>query len=172
MVQHTVDVGVAVFGAETLHRFHRFVQHHAIRHVDAVLQFVGGDAQRGALDGVNLFHRAVEIRRQRGVEFGAVRVDAVDEFLEVHEVGDFARLLVCELGDDVAGVGAGHLPRVQRLQRAAAGAGAQHGVYAIGAAVKFAHGSFSSRLAISMATSAASSPLLPWLPPARASACS
>ena len=90
-----------------------------------------------------------------------MRVDAVDEFLEVHEVGDFARLLVRELGHDVAGVGAGHLPGVHGLQRAAAGAGAQHGVDAIGATMKFGHGSFSSRLAISMATSAASSPLLP-----------
>ena len=34
------------------------------------------------------------------------------------------------------------------------------------------HGSFSNRFAISIAASAASSPLLPWLPPARASASS
>lgn len=38
-------------------------------------------------------HRAVEERRQRRVEFLAVRVDAVDEFLEIRKMGDFARLL-------------------------------------------------------------------------------
>jgi hypothetical protein len=40
--------------------------------------------------------------------------------------------------------------------------------YAIDAVPASVHASFSSRLAISIAASAASSPLLPWLPPARA----
>ena len=124
---------MAMLRTEALHRFHRFVQHHAVWHVDAVLQFVGGDAQRGALDRIDFFHRAVEIGRERGIEFGAVRVDAVDQFLEIRQIGDLARLLMRELDDDVAGAAAGDLPCVDGLQRAPASAGAQYGIDAIGA---------------------------------------
>ena len=120
MIQHAVDVGVAVLGAETLHRLQRLVDDDAVRHVLAVGEFVGGDAQRGALDRVHLVDAAVEVLRERGVERSAVGLDAVDEILEVSEIGDLAGLLVRELGDDVARAGAGELPGVDGLQRAAA----------------------------------------------------
>ena len=68
MIQHAVDVGVAVFGAEALHRSQRLVDDDAVRHVLAVGEFIGGDAQRGALDRVDLVDAAVEVRRERGVE--------------------------------------------------------------------------------------------------------
>src|SRR5690348_4455329 len=38
LVEYAVDVGVALLGTEAFGDFHRFVQHHAIRHVDAMLQ--------------------------------------------------------------------------------------------------------------------------------------
>ena len=171
MVQHAVDVGVAVLGAEAFHRFQRLVDHDAVRHVLAVREFVGGDAQRGALDRIDVLDGAVEEGRERGVERIAVRIDTVDEILEVGQVGDLARLLVGELGDDVARAGAGQLPGIDGLQRATARAGAQDRIDAIRTAV-LAHASFSIRFAISITTSAVSSPLLPWLPPARASASS
>src|SRR5207342_365459 len=95
-------------------------------------------------------------------------VDAEDQVLEVFEVGDFMRLLVGELSDHLARAGTRHLPGVHGLQRAAARARARNGIDAIGTAT--VHASCSSSCAISRTTSAASSPLLPWLPPARASA--
>jgi hypothetical protein len=164
---------VAVFGAEAFDRLHRFVQHHAVRHVRAIFQFVGGDAQPGALDRIHFVDAAVQMRAEQSVQGPDVGADAVNQIFEVRQIGDLAGLFVRELGDDVAGAGAGHLPSVNRLQGAAPGAGAQYRVYAVRAVVmRLAHGNLSSRFAISMATSAASSPLLPWLPPARASASS
>src|SRR5690606_3797480 len=59
-----------------------------------------------------------------------------------------------------------------RLQRAPARTRARDRVDAIAALRSAAHDSFSCRFAISIATSAHSSPLLPWLPPARRSASS
>src|SRR5690606_8877439 len=106
---------------------------------------------------------------------------AAHEVLEILEVGDFVRLLVRELRDHLLGVAARHLPGVDRLERAAARArtrdrvdpvlAARPGVAGVPARLPAGgHGSCSSRWAISMATWAASSPLLPWLPPARFSA--
>ena len=76
---------------------------------------------------------------------------------------------VRELRDDLFRAAARHLPGVERLQRAASRARTVDRVDAVAASVQ---GNFSSRLCISMAASAASSPLLPWLPPARAWASS
>src|SRR5690606_13376036 len=105
------------------------------------------------------------------IEVAAVGLDAAHQVLEVLEVGDFMRLLVRELRDGVACVHARQLHGVHRLQRAPARARARHRVDAAGAAPALRpHGSTSSRRAISTATSAHSSPLLPWLPPARFSA--
>src|SRR3546814_5160449 len=58
VVEHAVDVGVAVFGAETLHRLERLVDDHAVGHVDAVLQFISRDAQHGTLDLVDFLDAA------------------------------------------------------------------------------------------------------------------
>ena len=98
----------------------------------------------------------------------------------VNEFGDFTGLLVGELGDQRLGVAARDLPGVDGLHGATACARAQHRVDAIAAdgftgglaLGVLVHGSCSRRLTISNAASATSSPLLPWLPPARASASS
>src|SRR5690606_20147727 len=87
-------------------------------------------------------------------------------------VGHFARLLVRKLGDGILCVHARQLHGIHRLQRAAARARTCDRVDAVAALAWLVHGRRSSRLAISIATSAHSSPLLPWLPPARRSASS
>src|SRR3546814_10014825 len=79
VVEHAVDVGVAVFGAETLHRLERLVDDHAVGHVDAVLQFISRDAQHGTLDLVDFLDAAIEERLQRGVEFAPVLFDPRSE---------------------------------------------------------------------------------------------
>src|SRR5690606_35763157 len=172
VVEHAVDIGVAVLGAEALDGLQGLVDHHPVGHVDAVAQLVGGDAQHGALDRIDFGDPAVEEGLQRGVQVATVGFHAAHQVLEVLEVGDFLRLLVRELGDGVARVHARQLHRVHRLQRAPARARAPHGVDAAAAAAATLrpHGSVPSRLAISIATRAHSSPLLPWLPPARFSA--
>ena len=96
-------------------------------------------------------------------------LDAVQQVLEVFEVGHFHVLLVAELLDHRIHVAAGKLPRVQRLQRAAAGTRARGQVEALRGV---AHPSFPYRLTISSAATAASAPLLPALVPARSIACS
>src|SRR5690606_29891066 len=109
---------------------------------------------------------------QLRVQLGDMLEHAAHQVLEILEVGDFVRLLVGELRDHLLGVAARHLPGVDRLQRAAACARTRDRVDSVLAArpVVSGHGSCSSSWAISMATCAASSPLLPWLPPARSSA--
>src|SRR5690606_5826734 len=170
-VEHAVDVGVAVLGPEALDRAQGLVDHHPVGHVDAVLQLVGGDAQHGTLYLVDLLDAAVQERGQRGVERIAVGKHAAHQVLEVFQVGDLVRLLMGELGDHFLRLAAGHLPGVDGLQRAPPRAGAVDRVHAV-VAPEPAHGSLPISSAISMATSAASSPLLPWLPPARRSASS
>src|SRR5690606_3675556 len=137
-------------------------------------QFGGRDAQHGTLDLVDLLDAAVEERLQRGVELAPVLLDPAHQVLEVLEVGDFLRLLVRELRYRILRVGAGNLHGVHRLQRATPRARTRGVVDAVPAAVGAlaVHGSLPSRLAISSTTSAHSSPLLPWLPPARRSASS
>src|SRR5690606_9144285 len=170
VIEHAIDVGVAVLGAETLDRLDRLVDHHPVRHVEAVAKLVGGDAQGRQFDRVDLLDLAVEERLERAVEFFAVLVDAVHEVLEIRQVGDFLGLLVGELGDHLARIGARHLPGVDGLQCTTTRTRTRDRVDAIGTTT--VHCSFSSRSTISIATSAASSPLLPWLPPARAWASS
>src|SRR5690606_30275394 len=117
-------------------------------------------------------HATVQVRGQGLVEAGAMRQHAGDKVLEVGQVRDFVRLLVGELGDHLLRVAAGNLPGVDRLQGATARAGAQDRIDAGAGTERTVHGRRSSRLTISSAAIAASSPLLPWLPPARASASS
>src|SRR5690606_32686615 len=108
---------------------------------------------------------------QRRVELGAPGQHPAHQVLEILQVGNFVRLLMGELGDDLLRPAAGDLPGVDRLQRAPPGAGALHRVDAVGAP-RPAHGSLPIRAAISIATSAAPSPSLPGLPPARRAASS
>jgi hypothetical protein len=68
LVEHAVDVLVAVGAAEALGHFHRLVDDHAVGHVDAVRQLVGADHQH------TMFHRrqqlgaAVDMAAQHGVQ--------------------------------------------------------------------------------------------------------
>src|SRR5690606_25888568 len=115
-VEDAIDEGVAVLGAEALGAVDGLVDHHAERDVRAVAQFVGGDAQRGALDLVHLLDAAVQVRGQRLVDAGALPKHALHEVLEVRQVGNLVRLLVRELGDHLLRRAAGHLPLVHGLQ--------------------------------------------------------
>src|SRR5690606_6793711 len=129
---------------------------------------------RRALDLVHLCHVAVDEARQRFVQRRRQPQHAADQVVEVLQVGDLVGLLVGELGNHLLRGTAGHLPGVDRLQRAPAGARTLHRIDAARVAAPV-HAtspapSRACRLAISIATIAASSPLLPWLPPARASA--
>ena len=136
-----------------------------------------GAAWAGAYDDdpPDLLDAAVQVAGQRRIQFGSMPQHAAHQVLEVFEVGDLVGLLVGELGDQRALVGMVDLPGVDRLQRAPARARTSHGIDAVGTTMMLVHAcscSLRRRSAISIATSAASSPLLPWLPPARASASS
>src|SRR5688572_2057368 len=75
VVEHAVDVRVAVLGAEALRRLDRLVDHDAVRHVGAMQQLIGGDAQHRALDRVDERDLAVEERGELAVERSQVRID-------------------------------------------------------------------------------------------------
>ena len=132
LVEHAVDVGVAVLGAEALGDFDRLVDDDAIRHVEAMAQLVGADAQHRALDRIDAVDLAIEVRRERRIELGAMLLDAAHEILEVVEVGDFHVLLVAELVDHARDRVAADLPGVHGLQRAAARARSRGGIDAGG----------------------------------------
>src|SRR5690606_38938209 len=160
---------------EALDRLQGLVDHHPVGHVDAVAQLVGGNPQHRALDRIDFADGTVEEGFQGRVKVAAMGLHPAHQVFEILEVGDFVRLLVRELGDRVARVHARQLHRVHRLQGAPARARTPDRVDAGVAATRTSatlrpHGSTSSRLAISSATRAHSSPLLPWLPPARFSA--
>src|SRR6185312_6615307 len=110
-----------------------------------------------------------KVGAQGGIQRIDVFFDAVQQVLEVVEVGHFHVLLVAELLDHRVHVAAGKLPRVQRLQRATASTGAGGEVNPFGTRV---HHNRPCRLTISSAAIAASAPLLPALVPARSIACS
>ena len=88
-------------------------------HKSQLLYGVDADAQRRALDRIDAIDLAVEMRRQRGIQLGAMRLDAAHEILEIVEVGDLHVLLVAELVDHARDRVAAELPCIERLQRAA-----------------------------------------------------
>jgi hypothetical protein len=64
---------VAVGAAEFLGELDALVEHHAPRHVGAVLEFVHADPHHGVLDGRDFFELAVQQRADQRVElFGVV----------------------------------------------------------------------------------------------------
>src|SRR6185437_6975428 len=130
-------------------------------------QFIRAQAQRGALDRIDLLDAAIEERCEPRVQFRATRIHAAHQILEVFEVGDLHVLFVPELLDDRAYIAPAHLPCIQRLQRAPPRARTRGRIDAFGTCVR-AHAEHSLIIAaISTAARATSSPLLPCVPPAR-----
>ena len=64
VVEHAVDVLVAVGAAEGLGQLHRLVDRHLVGHVDAVLELVGADQQHAVLDRRQLARLAVDVARR------------------------------------------------------------------------------------------------------------
>src|SRR5262245_24154793 len=59
-VEHGVHVLVPVRGAEALAEIDRFVDHDAIRHIDAMRELEDADHHDRSLDGIELIERAVD----------------------------------------------------------------------------------------------------------------
>ena len=70
LVEHAVDELVAVGRTVDFRQLDTFVDHHAVRHVDALEQLPGGQAQNGQFNRVELFKGQVQARRQGSVDLG------------------------------------------------------------------------------------------------------
>src|SRR5580700_528708 len=166
-VEHAVDEFVAVGGAKAARKIHRFVDHHAKRNLEPVLQLVAADQQQRVLDRIELGRFAVQQRRERGVELIVRAADGGHQRLEIRGIGPGHVGVAGELGHQVLPFAAVELPAIQCLQRQFTRHGAGAGV-ALEAA---AHFSRRSRLTIASAVSSASPPLLSESGAERSSAC-
>ena len=61
LVQHAIDVGMALLGTEFFGKLHGFIDRDPVRYIGSVEQFVGGDPQDGALYRIQLLDWAVEV---------------------------------------------------------------------------------------------------------------
>jgi hypothetical protein len=191
-VEHRVHVLVAVGAAEFLGEFDALVEHHAPRHVGAVLELVHADPHHGVLDGRDFFELAVQQRADQRVELLGAFDRAVQQRVVVRGVGLVEAGKVAREMVDVGRVVVAHQVLVERLQRELAcaaavglgrslacagagepdarlarlGAGSREGFQRLGGV--FGHERVASSCAISTATRAASRPLSV----CRATACS
>jgi hypothetical protein len=171
LVEHAVDVLVAVGAAEALGHFDRFVDDHAVGHLDAVRQLVGADQQH------TMFHRrqqrgaAVDMARQHGVQRRGFGDAAVQQGVEVGRVALGEVVLFAHVGVDhrrlrpTPATGTGPAAQIRASGGATTGPPACAGRLRLGVGLGgfrtfVAHPISSSRLAISTATRAASGPFL------------
>src|SRR3569832_496395 len=119
LVQHTVDIAVALIGAEGLRELHRLVDDHTIRNLRVVHQFIDTDTQDSKLDGIEIFNAAVEERAIMSVQFRELLRHTAQQLAEIGLIGTREVLLREKLALDVAQVLARHLPLIQGLQRTA-----------------------------------------------------
>src|SRR5690348_17673892 len=87
LVQHRVDVLVALLGAEALGELHRLVQHHPPGNVETLLELVGAEQEDAAFDGIELRRGPVEVRGESRFQLRAPGDDAFEQLLEVLDVG-------------------------------------------------------------------------------------
>src|SRR5690606_10092177 len=171
-----------VSGTIGLGQLDPFVDHHAIRYIDAVTQLVGGQSQDGQFDRVELLQRAVQVRFDMPVDLGLVARHASEQFMEIRPVDAGEIVVDAKLRLDFVQTLASHVPLIQRLHGQATRHSARRdlalgrlGRLGIGTVVAIqAHltSRAVSRLTISRADNAASAPLLPALVPERSMACS
>ena len=117
LVEHAVDVLVAVGAAEDLGQFDRLVDGDAVGNVHAVRQLVGADQQHAMFHRRQLRGLAVDMAREHGVERGGLGDAAVQQGVEVGAVALGEAVLLAHVGVDDGGVAARQQPFVQALQR-------------------------------------------------------
>ena len=112
--------------AEALAQIDGFVDDHAIRNVEALLQLVHADHQDRGLDRIELLERPVEERRQRGLDAArACAMTLAEQLLEVLAIDAGRILALQELLLDLGGRLLRQLPLIERLHRQLARDGAR-----------------------------------------------
>src|SRR5689334_11089745 len=178
LVEHAVDVLVAVGAAEALGELDRLVDRDLVRNLDAAHELERAEHQRRVLDRREQLDLAIDVRGERGVDRLGFADRAVQQQVEVPAVASPKAFLPATVRAAPAGVAAVEQPLVEALERELARAPTRRlGVAAAsdraptlqrrGVLLVGAHESSSSRLAISTAARAASRPFCS----ARASAC-
>ena len=115
LVEHAIDVLVAVGGAEFLGQGHRLIDHHLVGHVKALAQLEGAHAQQGVLDGVQFLQLAIQQRLEGGIELVDTGGHPVQQGLEVFQVHVAEIVIGAELCLDIGQGRAGHVPLVEGL---------------------------------------------------------
>jgi hypothetical protein len=166
LVEHAVDVLVAVGAAEVLRQLDRLVDGHLVGHVDAVLELVGADHQHAVLDGRQLGGLAVHVapaarrcRRPRRCSRAAARRS---EPRRTSSKPSCSRMWASITPASPPPSSHSYRPcsaASRERRRAEGGAVAGRARLLLRGRGRFGHVRSSSRLAISMATRAASRPL-------------
>nr|GEU28364.1 hypothetical protein [Tanacetum cinerariifolium] len=130
LVQHAVDVLVAVDTAKRLGQLDRFVDDHAVRDFQVVFQFVRADQQHRVLDRRQLLDAAVDQRRERLAQGHGILDRAVQQLGEMLGVGLVEAVRGADVVDDRGGGFVVQQPLVQALQRELACAVTRGAVFA------------------------------------------
>ena len=117
LVQHAVDVLVAVDAAEGLGQLDRFVDDDAVRDFRMVLQLIGAQQQHAMLDRRQFGHAAVDQRGDDLAQLDRGGDSAVQQFVEELAVSLVEAVRAADVGDDRAGRFIVQQPLVQALQR-------------------------------------------------------
>src|SRR5690606_32596798 len=122
LVEHTVDKFVRILGAEFFGERYGFVDNDFVGYVYAVLQLVASHAQQRLGDGVEFAEGAVDhVGCKKGFQLGEVFGYAVEQVVEVIDVGVFHVVVGAKFGFDDIEAGTGHLPLVEGLHGVVAG---------------------------------------------------
>ena len=123
-VKHGVDVFMPVGAAKLLGQLDAFVQHHAPRHVRAVLEFIGANPHHAVFDGRNLSQFAVQQRHDKRVKICGLFDAPAKQRVKVHRVRLIEPRQVARESINVLHRVFANQVLVKRLQRELARAGA------------------------------------------------
>src|SRR3569832_2747859 len=87
LVQHTIDVAMALIGAEGLRELHRLIDDHAIGNLRVVHQFIDTEAQDRKLDGIEVVDTTVEKRAITPVQFSEMERRPAQQLAEIGLIG-------------------------------------------------------------------------------------
>ena len=116
LVQHAVDVLVAVGTAEFLGQFHRLVDGHLVGDLQAVLELPGSNQQGRMLNGGQCLGTPIGMARQHGIQGGCVTDTAMQQGIKVLLIASLKAYLLPYMSIDHASIRARQQPLVQALQ--------------------------------------------------------
>jgi hypothetical protein len=124
-VKYAIDVAMTLIRPEGARKLHALADHNLIWHFDMGAKFVSGNAQYGALDGIQRGDFTIEERQQGLVEFITIFNDPVHQFIEEAPIDIFHAITLAKFNANTIAGATAELPLVNGLHRTAPGAAAR-----------------------------------------------